>query len=306
MERLASIDIGTHSTRILIGEVENGSITEIERHTNITKLGEGISGRMILGSALSRVSKVLISYSGLLNKYDVSKVTVFTTSAVRDAENKEEFSLAVEKAVGVKPRVISGQEEASLTFKGVCSALSNQKNPILVIDIGGGSTEFAYGHCWDSPAAVSLNIGCLRLKEAYIKQVPPLAGDVRLLSEFVRDTINKAGMDYPQNVQTYAVAGTATSLMAIKLGLEPYDRSKVHMQKLFIEDVSDLEDKLTPLNIEELKILPGLQPDRAEVILSGVLILRQIMEIFELPYVTVSEHDILDGSLLKLSTQGLP
>lgn len=301
MDKLASVDIGTHSTRILVGTVKDGKIEEIERHTNITKLGEGISDKRIIKEALDRTLKVLAAYGELIKQHEVSKVTVFTTSAVRDAQNKEEFSLAVEKAVGVRPRVITGQEEASLTFKGVCSALDDPKYPLLAIDIGGGSTEFAGGYCSSEPFAVSLDVGCLRMKEAYFEEMPPSNEDIMALSEFVKQTILKAKIGFFGKAKAYAVAGTSTSLMAIKLGLEPYDRSKVHMQKLTKKEVSELASRLAKLSIEELKMLPGLQPDRAEVILPGALILEQIMGVFDLRSVTVSEYDILDGALMSIA-----
>lgn len=274
---------------------------EIERQTVVTRLGEGIEDGYIKPEALGRMVEVLTLFIDSINRHGVKKIIAFATSAVRDARNKKEFIDVVKRAIGVEPDILDGNKEAAISFRGVCAALKDKIVPenIFVVDIGGGSTEIAYGRCNSSELyTTSLNIGCLRIKEMFIRSDPPAGSEISLLEDYTKKKISQIEIRFPSSMKAYAVAGTATALIAIKLKLGRIGNTKIHMQKISMAEIREMAALMSSMTLKELEKLKGLEPGRAPVIFPGVMILKAIMEVFDLPDVTVSEFDSLEGALV--------
>lgn len=309
MDKFASIDLGTHSTRLLIATIQDRAVNEIERQTIITRLGEGIEDSYIKPEAITRTTNALALFMDSMNKHGVKKVVAFATSAVRDAINKQEFIESAKSVIGVEPDVLDGRKEATLSFRGVCAALKDNAGleNMFVVDIGGGSTEIAYGKCdTDELYTESLDIGCLRIKEMFIRSDPPSNDEIVLLEKYIKEMVGRIVLKLSPSVRAFVVAGTATSLMAIKLQLQAPDYPKVHMQKLSILEIREMAKFMSSMTLKELEQLKGLERGRAPVIFPGVMILKTVMEAFGLRDVTVSECDNLDGALATLNVDPQP
>lgn len=300
---VSAYDIGTHSTRLLIAAADNKKFTEIYRETIITRLGEGIENKIIKRDAIQRVCAILKKYNEISRNYNSEKAVCVATSAVRDAINSNEFISVIRQTIDIEPQIISGKKEAEFTFTGVCSGFDDSlinKN-ILVIDIGGGSTEIIYGTSQNIKFIKSYNVGCLRLTEKFIKNDPPVQDEIdafwdyldKSFQEDLTSLINK--IDIP-----IAVAGTPTALSALKIKLTEYDRSKVHKTELLNSEINDFYNKFIRISLHERKEILFLEPARAEVIIAGTLILKYLMDKLNLSKIMVSEYDILDGAALSL------
>ncbi|MGN6866763.1 MAG: Ppx/GppA phosphatase family protein [Solirubrobacteraceae bacterium] len=301
----AVVDIGTNSTRLLLAEVRDGRIGEIlERRTEITRLGAGVDadGRLS-DEAMQRVYSVLDEYGKLIERHGADKAVAVLTSAVRDAANGQEFAQAVRDRWGLEPHVLSGDEEARLTFLGATSERDpSDRTPTLVIDIGGGSTEFVIGTGGEMEFHVSNQAGVVRQTERHLKSDPPtseqcdaLARDARaILSDGVPEKWRRAVG------HAIAVAGTATSMASIAQGLVPYDPDKVEGYALSDSDCREIRDRLASLTLEQRREVRGLHPDRAPTIVAGTIILLETLALFGLHEFEVSEHDILRGAALGL------
>jgi exopolyphosphatase/guanosine-5'-triphosphate,3'-diphosphate pyrophosphatase len=303
--RVAVVDIGTNSTRLLIAEVEDGRVTaELVRESRVTRLGQGVdaTGRLA-DEAMERVFAVLADYRRLIDEYGADDTVAVLTSAVRDAANGAQFTQAVRERYGLDARTIPGETEAQLTFLGATSERDHTSDAgeIVVIDIGGGSTELVVGDGGDVSFFVSLQAGVVRQTERHIHHDPPLSEELDALAAEVAQIIAE---HVPAAVRervsaAVAVAGTATSAAAIDLGLEPYDPSKVHGHQLSIERLDAELEHLASIPNEERRKVPGLHPDRAPTIVAGVVMLREVLRAFRLAEVEVSEHDILRGAALE-------
>jgi exopolyphosphatase/guanosine-5'-triphosphate,3'-diphosphate pyrophosphatase len=304
--RVAVVDIGTNSTRLLIADVEGGRVTaELERRTTITRLGAGVDRDGSLGEeAMGRVYKALDEYRRLIDEHDAERRIAVLTSAVRDAANGREFADTVHEHYGLEPHVLSGDEEAGLTYLGATSERDpGDGTPTLVFDIGGGSTELVIGAGREMTFHVSTQAGVVRQTERYIHTDPPTESEREELAEDVR-SILEAGVPVEQRgaVQhAIGVAGTATSLAAISQHLDPYDPEKVHGYVIGRPECERILEELAAVPLEQRREVPGLQPDRAPTIVAGVIILIEILELFALHEVEISEHDILRGAALGLS-----
>jgi len=303
--RFAVVDIGTNSTRLLVAEVEDGRVTEeLERHSQVTRLGAGVdaAGRL-QDEAMERVYATLERYREAIERHGVQRAVAVLTSAVRDAANGEEFAETVRSRFGLEPHVLKGEEEARLTFLGATSERDpDDQTPTLVIDIGGGSTELVIGSGQHAEFHVSTQAGVVRQSERHIRNDPPTADE---LDELIRDVRGILEESVPEEhraavQQAIAVAGTATSLAAIAQRLDPYDPTRVHGYRLDAAERDRIRDELTKLTLEQRRAVPGLHPDRAPTIIPGVLILEQVMDLFGLGEVEISEHDILRGAALGL------
>lgn len=301
--RIAVVDLGTNSTRLLVADVDrNGTVDEIERRTDVTRLGEGVdtAGRLT-DEAMERVFSRLEDYRKLADERDAERSIAVATSAVRDASNGEEFQEAVRERYGFDIRTISGDEEARLTFLGATSGRDPAEGPTLVIDIGGGSTEYVVGSPGEAPGFhVSTRMGSVRFTERHLASDPPLAGEMAAVSEAARETVEA---DVPADVrdgvkQGIAVAGTATSLAAVDQELEPYDPLRVHGYHLSAEACDRMLAMLAALPVLARRNVPGLHPDRAPTIVAGVAILVESMRAFGLERIETSEADILHGAAL--------
>lgn len=294
---VAAIDCGSNSTRLLISD----GTTAVERRTTITRLGEGLeASRRLSPVAIERVAAVLKTYRSSLDEHGVSKVRVTATSAARDAANRDEFFDATEAAVGVRPELLSGEDEASLTFQGATTELAAADGPFLVVDIGGGSTEFAFGsqRC---EAAISLDIGCVRLTEAYIESDPPLPEELVAALSITEAHLDDVARLHPMmgSASTLVgVAGTVITAAAVEQGLAVYDRDAIHHFVLTKAAVEDVYRTLVTESRADRIHNPGLEQARADVIVGGMCILVKVMRYFGFEKCLVSESDILDGLVM--------
>jgi exopolyphosphatase / guanosine-5'-triphosphate,3'-diphosphate pyrophosphatase len=302
---VAVVDIGTNSTRLLVAEVADGRVTaELERQSQVTRLGAGVdSGGRLQDEAMKRVYTTLERYRAAIDRHGADRAVAVLTSAVRDAVNGGEFAETVKSRFGLQPHVLKGEEEARLTFLGATSERDpDDQTPTLVIDIGGGSTELVIGRGQQAEFHVSTQAGVVRQSERHIYNDPPTPAELNALVEDVR-SILQAGVPEEQRGAVQhgiAVAGTATSLAAIAQRLEPYDPQKVHGYRLSAAERDRIRDELSAMTLEQRRAVPGLHPDRATTIVPGVLILEQVMGLFGLDGVEISEHDILRGAALGL------
>jgi exopolyphosphatase / guanosine-5'-triphosphate,3'-diphosphate pyrophosphatase len=282
MMRVGAIDLGTNSTRLLVADVEEGRVSEVGRGLRITRLGEGVDGRRrLLPLPITRVRNVLADYRRELDRLGAERALAVATSAVRDAENGEAFLGEVEWSYGFSTRLLSGEDEALLTFRGVTAGRRIEPGT-MIVDIGGGSTELilADGH-------TSLDVGCVRLTERF-------GDDAGAAGAYVRDLLPEIDVR-----AAIGVAGTITSLAALDLGLVEYDPERVHGHRLTAASVDEQLERLASLPLEDRRRVPGLEPERAPVIVAGGAILRTILRRYELDAIEASEHDILHGAALE-------
>ncbi len=291
MTRVAAVDIGTNSTRLLVADVEEGSVRELDRRLEITRLGEGVDERRILlPQAIARVRNVLAEYRRAAEEAGAERTLAFATSAVRDADNGEAFLGEIEWSYAFKTRLLGGDEEALLTFRGV-SAGRNVASGTVVIDVGGGSTELILGGPDGVAFHTSLDLGCVRLTERF-------GTDFGAAAAHVRDAL--AG-SVPADVRPRAaigVAGTITTIATLDLGLEEEDPDVVHGHRLSAETVAAWAERLEGMTVEEIRALRGMHPGRAPVIAAGAVVVRETLAYFGVETLEVSEHDIMHGAAL--------
>jgi exopolyphosphatase/guanosine-5'-triphosphate,3'-diphosphate pyrophosphatase len=284
--RVAAIDLGTNSTRLLVADVDDGRVAEVTRLVRITGLGEGVDrGRRLLPSAIARVRACLVDYRRTAAELGARRIVATATSAVRDAENGSEFLNGVETSFDVETRLLSGEDEALLTFRGVSSGREIWAGT-LVVDIGGGSTELIRGGPEGVDFYESLDIGCVRLTERHGDDVEACAADVR---RALPELDASAGI---------GVAGTVTTLAALDLGLVGYDPERVHGHRLSLASARAQLERLAALPLEERRRVAGLEPARAPVIVAGATILREVLDRYGLTEIEASERDLLDGAAL--------
>ena len=305
--RVAAIDVGTNSTRLLVAEAIGQGFRPLDRRMTITRLGEGVDrSRALSDEALKRTFSTVAEYAAICGEYGVERMRVTGTSAVRDARNKDAFFEGIRRLTGGEPVVLTGDLEARATFAGVISDLPDA-GPILVVDIGGGSTELIVGE--DLPERlISMDIGCVRLFEKHLRSDPPSTTELEELRAEVNAALMAARpvLDVPRGARLVGVAGTVTQLAALKAGTEVYDPEITHHAVLTHGDVRMLAKRLESLPFEQRKRVRGLDPGRVDVIVAGAEILLCVMELFDMAEVTVSEKDILDGLVLELIEQGGP
>jgi exopolyphosphatase / guanosine-5'-triphosphate,3'-diphosphate pyrophosphatase len=285
---VAVIDIGTNTTRLLVAEVEDGQVVELERRTVITSLGKGVdaTGRLA-DDAMDRVAEAIAVYREVIDRLGAEKVVAVATSAMRDSENGPEFHDYLQEKYGVDARTISGDEEARLTFLGA-TAGRNDDRETVVIDIGGGSTEYVVGRAGQDPGFhTSTQMGSVRFTERFLKSDPPAKSELQELADAVRRTVPDVGADH-----AIAVAGTATSIAAID-GAE-----EVHGYHLTLASCERVAAKLAGLTVEQRRDVKGLHPDRAPTIVAGAVILTESVRSLGLDEVEVSDRDLLHGAVL--------
>lgn len=295
--RVAVIDIGTNSTRLLIADVEGSQVDEIYRESRITRLGRGVdhSGQLS-AEGIDAVCEAIADYMPLISEERAREVMVIATSAVRDADNGEAFVAELRERFDLSCRVIDGDQEANLTYLGTSSG-GNGDQTTLVIDIGGGSTEMIVGRGPEPIFHTSLQAGVVRHTERILTGDPPASAELEALAKDVGKLVQSAleGVELPPVDRAIAVAGTPSSLAAIDLELVPYDPKAVEGHRLPLRTVQWWLSRLASMPLAERQQVPGLHPDRAQAIVAGVVILIEIMRNFDLLEVEVSEHDILYG-----------
>ena len=292
----AAIDCGTNSTRMLIAN----KFETLDRQMKITRLGQGLDQSGELSTqAMSRVIDVLKDFRRSLDKHEVSEVRMVATSAARDASNSEDFFNKVESTLGVRPELLTGEEEGRLSFQGAIAELDPSQGPFLILDIGGGSTEFVFGS-EKAENVYSSQIGCVRLTEEFFENDPPLPEELHACLSVVGGHVDDALREIPNigdEVTLVGLAGTVSCIAAIEIGLEKYDREKIHHFHLSKDAVEDVFRTLATENKLERMSNPGLEEDRADVIVAGTAILVKVMRQLQLTECLVSESDIMDGIL---------
>jgi exopolyphosphatase/guanosine-5'-triphosphate,3'-diphosphate pyrophosphatase len=303
--RVAVVDIGSNSTRLLIADVDptTGTVVEVDRHSTVTRLGQAVDHTQRLQpEAVERVTRTLTAYRHAIDDLHADAAVAILTSAVRDALNGEEFTTEIAERFALEARILTGDEEARLTFKGATSDRDpDDARTLVVIDIGGGSTEFVTGLPHREPDShVSSQAGVVRQSERFIRSDPPERHELQQLAAEAREIFAAAVPDPIRDAVQggIAVAGTPTSCAAMLQELEPYDPTKVHGFRLLRAQCEMLLARLAGMTNEERRHVKGLHPDRASVIVAGVVLLIEAMRSFGLDEVEVSEHDILRGAAL--------
>ena len=305
MTRVAAIDCGTNSIRLLIAESKpGGGLVELDRRTEIVRLGQGVDATgEFHPEALRRTFAATESYAKIIQDAGVpaDKIRFVATSASRDARNRDEYFEGVHRRLGVLPDVISGDTEAGLSFTGALTGVQPEGDPVLVMDIGGGSTEFILGSSDGAMnSAISLDIGSVRLTERFLRKNPPVEDDLARAAAHIDGMLDDSGIDFGSVGTWIGVGGTVTTLAGVYLELKHYDREQVHWSGIPIQDVGALLRRLSSLDVEEIRALPSMHPGRADVITGGALVAARVAERLSVPDLIVSETDILDGIALAL------
>jgi exopolyphosphatase / guanosine-5'-triphosphate,3'-diphosphate pyrophosphatase len=307
--RVAAVDCGTNSIRLLIADAgPDGRLVDVVRDMRIVRLGQGVdrTGRLA-PEAIARTRDALIDYAELIDKHGASAVRMVATSATRDAANRAEFVQMVRAVLGADPEVITGAEEAGLSFAGALAGLPDAQPPVLVADIGGGSTELVLGNAQPHSDTVglrsySMDVGCVRMTERHLRSDPPTAEQVAATVADVRSAIGVASRDVPigQAATFVGVAGTVTTLAAIVHHLPSYDPTAIHGSSMTATQVHEVTDRILAMTHEQRAALPVMHPGRVDVIGGGAIVLRELVIAAGVGRVVASEHDILDGIALRL------
>jgi exopolyphosphatase / guanosine-5'-triphosphate,3'-diphosphate pyrophosphatase len=299
--RVAVVDLGTNSTRLLVADIEGGRVDEVARSVTITRLGEGVDAcRLLVPAAVARVEACLECYRLEAMELGAERWLAFATSAVRDAENGAEFLAALERKFDVTTLLLSGDEEALLTYRGV-SAGSQLAGRTLVLDVGGGSTELIFGAGGELAFHTSLDIGCVRLTERFLRHDPPAPAETQALVAFVRTLLADRIPAEVRARRAIGVAGTVTTLATLDLGLAEENPALVHGHRLPRERIAAEAAKLAQTPLAELRCRRGLHPGRVQVIAGGALAVAEILAVFGLEELEVSEMDVLHGAELELA-----
>ena len=297
---VAAIDAGTNSTRLLIADAEG---RPLDRRMTITRLGQDVdrTGRLA-PEAVERVLAALREYRAAMDDAGVERVRMAATSAARDAANREDFFSAAEEVLGVRPELLSGTEEGRLSFAGATADLDEGDGPFLVVDIGGGSTEFVIGRT--EPTGVkSIDVGCVRVSERFLRSDPPDPGELSDALSVVRAHLDDVVREVPATLDAarmVGLAGSVTTVAAVELGLTSYDRDRIHHFRLTRTAAEDVFRTLATEARDDRRANPGLEEARVDVIVGGALILVAVMRYFDFDDCLVSEHDILDGLVAEL------
>ncbi|MCZ2810462.1 Ppx/GppA phosphatase family protein [Modestobacter sp. VKM Ac-2979] len=313
MTRVAAIDCGTNSIRLLVADVPvEGAHTDLLRRMEVVRLGQGVdaTGRLA-PEAIERTRRVLAEYAAQARELGAERVRMVATSASRDAANRDEFEAMVTATLGQLPDVVTGLEEAELSFLGATASLAAAarvhgatapRPPYLVVDIGGGSTEFVLGDAGGVRAARSVDVGCVRLTERHLRSDPPPADEVQGAEADVRAALELVAAEVPvgETATLVGLAGSVTTVAALALGLPAYDPVAIHGSRIPVGAVRSVSAGLLTATRGRRAAYPVMHPGRVDVIGAGALVLRVVMDAFDLDEVVVSEHDILDGIALRL------
>jgi len=295
-DRVAAIDCGTNSIRLLVTDITDGMASELVREMRIVRLGQGVdaTGRLT-PEAVGRTLAATREYAELIAMLGASRVRFCATSAARDAENADEFAAGVESILGVRPQVLTGKEEALASFVGATRGLEPTRT--LVVDIGGGSTELVLGEGADVEWSTSLDIGSVRLTERFLPSDPPPVAEVTAAMHHLDSVLEPAVKGLEAVTSVVGVAGTVTTVAAHALGLPSYDRNAIHGSRLAVDDLTSACLSLAQMSVADRRALPFMHPGRADVIGGGAIVFDRVLE--QLPLdtdsVLISEHDILDG-----------
>ena len=306
MKRVAAIDCGTNSIRLLVADGGPSGLCDVHREMRVVRLGEGVdeTGRLA-PAAIERTRLALLDYSATINTLGAGEIRMVATSASRDAANADVFRNVVHEVLGIEPEVITGLAEAELSFVGAVAGLPGVASPLLVADIGGGSTELVLGEVVESSviAAHSMDVGCVRMTERHLHDDPPTEDQIEAAVTDLRAALEGAAADVPlsEAAAFVGVAGTVTTVAALALELPAYDPVAIHGSVVEYEQVVEVTDRLLAMTRAERAALPVMHPGRVDVIGGGALVLRTVMEFAGVDEVIASEQDILDGIALSLA-----
>jgi len=295
--RVAAIDCGTNSLRLLIADIDGNNFREVHRDMRVVRLGQGVDkNKAFAPEAIERTLAVTAEYAAVLRSKGVEKIRFCATSATRDATNRDLFIEGVREILGIAPEVIPGSEEAALSFLGATKELGQELSPFLVVDIGGGSTEFVLGST-AVEAARSVNVGCVRMSERHLTAQPPNAIQIAEAIVDIDAAILDAGsdVDFTAAQTLIAVAGTATTVAAAALELVEYDRYAIHLSRIPAAKVHQVAEMFAAMTRDEIAALGYMHPGRVDVITSGSLVLSRVMTLTGAKEFVASESDILDG-----------
>jgi len=301
--RVAAIDCGTNSIRLLVADIDGNIFREVHRDMEIVRLGAGVDQNKAFDpAAIERTLTATQKYAGVIAAKGVEKIRFCATSATRDASNRALFIDGVREILGIEPEVIPGTEEAELSFIGATKEFDPLLAPFLVVDIGGGSTEFVLGGR-SVEYARSVNIGCVRMSERHLNQQPPSAQSLQMATTDIDGAIAEAALEVPfaQAKTLIAVAGTATTVAAAALGLESYDRYSIHLARISAPQVMEVAQMFAQMSRQEIAALPYMHPGRVDVITAGSLVLARVMQATGAHEFVASESDILDGMAWSLA-----
>ena len=302
--RVAAIDCGTNSLRLLIADIDGNNFREITREMLVVRLGQGVDqNKAFAPEAIERTLAGVRQYSDLIRSKGVERIRFCATSATRDATNRDLFIEGVREILGVAPEVIPGTQEAELSFTGATKELGIVQAPFLVVDIGGGSTEFVLG-TQGVTAAASVNVGCVRMSERHLTSQPPTAVQLIRATQDIDSAIMSAGevVAFREAQTLIAVAGTATTVAAAALGLDQYDRYAIHLSRISAERVHEVSAMFAGMTRDQIAALGYMHPGRVDVITSGALVLSRVMTLTGAEGFVASESDILDGIAWSLAS----
>ena len=293
MKRVAAVDLGTNSTRLLVADVDGEELEEVSRRLTITRLGEGVDERRrLLPTAIARVRNCLTDYRSELEALGAERTLCIATSSARDAENGEAFLGELEWSYGFTTRLLTGTEEAAMMIRGVSSGRSSVDD-VLLVDIGGGSTELVLATAGEIAFSTSLDVGCVRLTERFLRSDPPSRSELAAAGAYVRSLLPAL-----EATSAIGVAGTITTLATLDLGGDEYDPARTHGHPLALAAVEAQLGRLAAMTTEERVAIPAIEPGRASVIVAGILVLREVMVAYGLDEIEVSERDVLHGAAL--------
>jgi exopolyphosphatase/guanosine-5'-triphosphate,3'-diphosphate pyrophosphatase len=311
VSRVAVVDCGTNSIRLLIADIADGTLHELHREMRIVRLGQGVDATgQFAPEAIARTRSALAAYTKLIAKFEVPKVRMVATSAARDAANREEFFAMTAEVLaaavpGAVAEVITGEEEASLSFHGAVAELDCAEAPFLVVDLGGGSTELVLGSS-DVEASYSADIGCVRLTERCLHSDPPTATEIAAAREVVRERLGEALRVVPVDRAKawVGVAGTMTTLSALAQNMQTYDPAAIHLSRVAFPELLDVCDRLIGMTRGQRAVLGPMHEGRVDVIAGGAIVVEELAYALRqragIGQLIVSEHDILDGIALSI------
>jgi len=291
MTRVAAVDLGTNSTRLLVADIDGDRLEEVTRRLTITRLGEGVDERRrLLPVPVARVRNCLAEYRRELEELGAERTLAIATSAVRDAENGEAFLGEIEWGYGFTTRLLTGEEEAAMMIRGV-TAGRPPLDDVLVVDIGGGSTELVLTRDGAVALATSLDVGCVRITERFLSSDPPTPPELAAAGAYVRSLLPE--LDVSSGI---GVAGTVTTVATLDLGDAEYDPARTHGHRVPLTSVETQLERLAAMTNAERLEVPGIEPGRAPVIVAGIVVLREVMTAYRLTEIEVSERDVLHGA----------
>lgn len=305
--KLAAIDCGTNSVRLLIAEVRpDRTLADIDRRLHLTRLGQGVDATgEFAPDALARTLDAVADFAAEIKATGVERTRFVATAAARDARNREAFFTGVQERVGVLAEIIPGEEEAWLSFRGALASLAAPPEPVLVIDVGGGSTELVVGRGGAVEAGVSIQVGSVRVRERFLHSDPPTVPEIAAAAAHIDALLDGIGLDLAAVRTWIGVGGTVTSLSALHQNLVTYERARVHHSTMAPGDVTALADRLLAMPVAEVRNFPTMVPKRADVICAGALVVARIAARLNVPLL-ISETDILDGMILGMLDEVRP